>query len=315
MLLKEFGGEFKLIEQIIDRSVDDLVIVPNGDDASVCKYGDTLIATSTDTIVEGDHFSLDYFTPKQIGIKAIESSASDIVAMGGKPKHLYLSLTIPDTMEVETLKGFYSGVQQAAVRIGAKVLGGDTTHGGIFVVSVTVVGEIENEESICRRSGAQVGDKIFVSGPIGSSTAGLKLLQGKIDGFSDVVKYHLEPRCRVDLIEVLAPLANAMIDISDGLSSEIHHICRQSKCGAKLFEQKVPILGRVHEAAKSLGLSAYDFAYSGGEDFELLYCVSPEFVNKVNGIEIGEIVEGDKIEINRSGNWQPFENRGYDHFR
>ena len=154
MKLKELGGEFSFLDRIIERSDDPRVIVPNGDDASVVSFGGELVAVSTDTIVDGDHFSFDYFTPEQIGSKAVESSASDIVAIGGKPRYLYISLCLPRDIDVEPLMEIYRGISKACRRLDCSVLGGDTTHGAEVVISVTVVGVVASRDHLCPRSAA-----------------------------------------------------------------------------------------------------------------------------------------------------------------
>lgn len=315
MRLKDFGGEFSFLERVIGSCPDSSIIVPNGDDAAVFRAGSEILAVSTDTIVEGDHFSFDYFTPTQVGIKAIESAASDIVAVGGKPRQIYISLCLPDDIEIERLDEIYHGINQACLRLGAYVLGGDTTHGAQLVISVTVIGIIESEDRICPRSAAKPGDLIYVTGPLGSSMAGLRLFQKKVSGFEDIKKYHLEPSCRIDIIDRISPYANAMIDISDGLSSEIHHICRQSNCGAIIHESKVPLLERVIDVATMLGEDPYSYAYSGGEDYQLLYTIPSDLKDKAVGTEIGKITRAKEILLDGKDGMIIFENRGYDHFR
>lgn len=315
MRLKDVGGEFGFLERFWRPADSSQVVLPNGDDAAVVKIGGELVAISTDTIVEGDHFSLRYFSPQQIGIKAIESSVSDIVAVGGHPTYLFLSLVLPPDMQVELLEGVYQGMRSALERTGGEILGGDTTHGPTFVVSVTVMGKIDKESHLCPRSGARPGDLVYLTGPVGSSMAGLRLFQTNTPGFEDVKRFHLEPRCRIDLIDQLAPIAGAMIDVSDGVSSEIHHICRASGCGAILREEALPILEQVHAAAARLNESAYTYAWSGGEDFQLLYTVAPEFEARALGTKIGIISSGREVLVERGGKSEPLLNRGYDHFR
>ncbi|MCB0339193.1 MAG: thiamine-monophosphate kinase, partial [Bdellovibrionales bacterium] len=203
MLLSDFGGEFAFLRKITETSSDSRVIVGNGDDAAVFEMGGTFIAVSTDTIVEGDHFSLTYFTPRQIGIKSVEASASDIVAMGGRPEFLFFSLCVPRDLPVEVLDGMYDGIREARLRLGAEVHGGDMTHGSQFIVSVTVMGSIEKREFISPRSGAKAGDLIYVTGPLGGSTAGLRLFQTNTLGFEDVKRKHCEPRCRIDVVNLI----------------------------------------------------------------------------------------------------------------
>lgn len=314
MLLKELGSEFSFIERIRCASEDARVILPNGDDAAVFERSGSFVAVSTDTIVEGDHFSRAYFKPEQIGIKAIESSVSDIVAVGARPSYVFLSLVIPDDMTVECMDGVYAGINQAAKRCAVSVLGGDTTHGATFVISVTVLGDLKTLDNLCPRHGAKPGDLVYITGPLGGAMAGLKLLRARTAGFDDVKRLHLEPRCRVDLLDALAPYATSMIDISDGLSSEIHHICKASACGAIIEESLVPQLPRVREVAKHFGDNPLDYAYSGGEDFELLYTIDPSEEKHAVGTKIGTITPSG-VMLRRAGELIEFQNRGYDHFK
>lgn len=314
MRLKDIGGEFSFLERIRRTSENSDVLVDNGDDGSVVRVGDSLLTVSTDTFVENDHFSFDYFTPYQVGSKAIEGSVSDIIAMGGRPKHIYLSLCLDKQIEVEVLDQIYDGIYQACKRLGCHVLGGDTTHGKQMVISVTAIGEIESEHDICRRSDAKVGDSVYITGPLGGSLAGLLLLRKKIAGHGKIERYHLEPQCRFDLVGKISGYANAMIDISDGLSSEVHHICRMSKVGAVIDESQVPLPVGIHAVADIFGANAYDYAYSGGEDFQLLYTISKDLESKAIGVKIGEITAEPSVLLLRGQETVFFENKGYDHF-
>lgn len=315
MLIKEAGGEFAFINKIMGGQKDQSVIVDNGDDAAVFLVNDQLVAVTTDTIVEGDHFSLEYFTPYQIGIKAIESSASDIVAMGGQPKFIFISLCLPRDTHIEPMQEIYRGMQAACQRNSCFILGGDTTHGAQMIISVTVLGFIDSMQSLCTRSAAKPGDLIYLSGHIGASTAGLKLLRSKIPNYAEIKNFHLEPKDRIDLIQQIAPYANAMIDISDGLSSEVHHICRMSCVGAVIEQEKIPVLDQVKEVAKLFDDPPYLYAYSGGEDFQLLYTIAPENKKYAVGHEIGVITQDLAVLVKVDCVLQKLENRGYDHFR
>ncbi len=314
MLLKEAGGEFAFIRRIIDENLDSKIIIPNGDDAAVFEVGNELMAISTDTIVERDHFSFDYFSPYQVGMKAIESSVSDIVAIGGRPKYIFLSLCLTKDTHIERMEEIYHGIGDACKRCSCVVLGGDTTHGQQMVISVTVTGIVPSKKHLCPRSGAQPGDLIFTTGPLGGSLGGLLLLRKKAAGFDQIKKYHLEPKCRIDLADTLPLIANSMIDVSDGLSSEIHHICTQSNVGAIIDESKVPLPDGLAEVAKTFGKDPYTYAYSGGEDFQLVYTVPEKLKASAVGVEIGVITKEKEILIKKEDSLQKFENRGYDHF-
>jgi len=294
----ELSAETRLLQKILrpEPGFNPAIVVPNGDDAAVFRIGDELIAVTTDGMVEGRHFSFNYYSPKQVGSKAIESSVSDIVAMGGRPQYVFISISLPSAASDSLVLGIYQGVYQAAARVDCSLLGGDITTGtSELVITVSAMGRISSPRHLCTRSAARPGDLVFVTGQLGGSAAGLDMIQKGIPGFEDLKRKHLEARCRVDVIEQIAPHANAMIDVSDGLSSEIHHICRMSKCGAVLDEERIPISESVKLAAKAAGTNALKYAYGGGEDYELLYTIPAEDRKQAVGYEIGVIVEEQKI--------------------
>lgn len=325
MNIKEFGGEFKFIESIAKSYSDKKIIRGIGDDAAVIRFGKTFLLVSTDTIVEGDHFSLDYFSPLEVGIKAIESSISDIVAMGGKPKYVFLSLCLPKNVAIETMKEIYKGIYQRCDKYKIAVLGGDTTHSKNMVVSVTVLGEGEKGK-ICLRSDAKVGDVIKVTGKLGASTAGFHFFQSykkkefSIDGknFDFVKKKHLRPKCRLDIVDKINSYANAMQDISDGLASELQHICRQSKVSA-IIDSTIPIDKKTYLAAEKMKKNAVDFALYGGEDFELVYTVDKKHVAKTPGIVVGRILnssnDNHQVFLQQGKDIIPVVKSGYNHFQ
>lgn len=313
MDITSIGGEFKLLNRIIQLESGSDILVPNGDDAAVIKVGEELLAISTDTFVEERHFSFDYYHPKQVGKKAVEASASDIVAMGGKPTHYLVNITVGPKEEVERLEQLFAGMYEAGKRINALMLGGDTTAGSEMVISVAVLGRIEGgEKNICRRSDAQVGDIIYVSGSLGRAALGLELLRRGIKDYDTLKRAHLEPHCRIDLVEELAPHAHAMIDISDGLSSELHHISAASKCGMLIDEALIPISREFSEASKLVSCEPLDLVFGGGEDYELLFTASPE--TKVPGLKIGEVVAERGVWLKSGGKVLELKNSGYEHF-
>ena len=326
MNLKEFGGEFKFIESIAKTYKDKKIIRGIGDDAAVIHFGNRYLLVSTDTIVEGDHFSLDYFSPKEVGGKAIESSISDIVAMGGKPQYVFLSLCLPKDVEVKTMKEIYQGIYQKCDKYNIAVLGGDTTHSKNMVVSVTVLGEGQKGK-ICLRSDAKVGDVIKVTGKLGASTAGFRFFQSfykknkiKIEEkkMDFVKKKHLRPQCRLDIIDEVNFHANAMQDISDGLASELKHICRASKVSA-IIDGEIPIDKKTHLAAQLMGEDAIDFALYGGEDFELVYTVAKKHADKTPGVVVGKIIPSvnkkHSVFLQQGAKKILLQKNGYDHFQ
>ncbi len=316
MLLSEIGGEFAFIKRISRRPKHREVVVGIGDDAAVIEFGGKLLAVTTDMLVERDHFSLDYFLPRQIGIKAMESNVSDIAAMGGKPLYAFISICLPKATTVEFIDGFYGGIYESAEENGIDVLGGDTTHGELIVVNITLIGELKKRKRLPLRSCSKEGDLIFVTGNLGASTAGLKLFQRKMDGFDSVKKRHLEPKARMDVSRKIAAIANAMEDVSDGLASEVRNICLASGKGAILFAEKIPINEETRKAAAALGEDPVDCALFGGEDFELVFTVPKKYEGRAKklGTAVGRITSGSKVFLEKNSAKQELTKFGYDHF-
>ncbi len=347
MQLKEIG-EFGLIDRIkniVDTSSAEL-IVGIGDDAAAFRSSkDHLTLVTTDALIEGVHFDLDYFTFQQLGWRALAVNLSDIAAMGGLPKYAVFSLGLPEKIQVESVEEFYQGAKELGDKFQTAVIGGDTTQSpDRLFVSVTVVGEVE-EEKLARRSGAQVGDAVFVTGTLGGAQAGLQLLkssnippyQGGIKGgvpstadskHGALIEKHLTPQPRINEARFLVdnfPI-HAMIDISDGLASEINHICNQSDVGAVLSADEIPIDSATQETADFFKDKALDYALTGGEDFELLFTapanVTDELQKKFRAkfgfecVRIGVIKnqpEGINLKTT-DGKQVPILAKGYEHF-
>ncbi|MBN1755916.1 thiamine-phosphate kinase [bacterium] len=314
MKISELGGEFKLIERLTRKSDDPNIIVDVGDDAAVIRMGEKYLLLTTDMLCEGDHFSLDYFTPRQIGIKAMVSNQSDIAAMGGTPLYALVSLALTENTNVETIEGIYEGMYFACREYGGSIIGGDTTHSNQVIISLTLIGEVERSRLVTR-AGAKPGDLIYVSGQLGGSTAGLNLHRQDIKGFDRVKLMHTEPFPRFDISAQVSASATAMEDVSDGLASEIRNICEASKTGALIYADKVPIEAEVSDAAAKLGQSALDYALYGGEDFELVYTVPPNLKGKVPGYLVGEITKKKGIILIEGEARSQLTRFGYDHFR
>ena len=322
MNIKEIGGEFELIKRIAKPSKDPKVIVGIGDDTAVLETGDNdkFTLVTTDMIVENDHFRTDWSTPFQIGVKLMNINISDIAAMGGTPKYCLVSGCLKKETSVEFVEELFKGLRHAGKNI--EIIGGDTTHGNLLVFNLTLIGEVE-KDNLCLRSDAISGDLIFVSGNLGKSAAGLNLIlnkQKQDNNNNQDIKYHLEPQHRLDVSSKISKHVNAMIDISDGLASEIKHICNMSKCGALIYKEKIPITKTTKENAEKVNKDPYGFALNGGEDFELLFTVSKQSYeqNKELFSEyhlIGEIKE------EKEGVWLIDNNekkglgQGYDHFK
>lgn len=312
--VKTLGGEFALIDRIRRAPKHAEVLCGIGDDAAVLQLGGKRFVVTTDTIVESDHFSMDYFTPQQVGVKAMESNVSDVAAMGATPLYALVALALPKTVSVEWVDGFYEGLYESASKAGVDVVGGDTTHSNQITVTVTLIGRAG--ENLCLRSSAIAGDLIFVTGDLGASTAGLKLFQNKVPGHELVKQKHVQPRSRLDVSPQIALFAHAVEDVSDGLASEVRHIASASNLSAVLDASAVPIAPETQAAADALGGDALDFALFGGEDFELVFTVSPQDRQKAEalGTCVGKMAEGNGVYLEKGGVRRKLDCFGFDHF-
>jgi thiamine-monophosphate kinase len=324
MKIKEIGGEFALIDllaQITSRDHADL-IVGVGDDAAVIRTAPEpapYLLMTTDILAEGSHFKRGWSGPEQIGIKAAECNISDIAAMGGNPTWMLISLVLSKETDVEWVRGLYTGISDSCRRHGVIVAGGDTTRGKVNTINIALLGAV-SQNNLCLRSHAQVGDLIMVTGPLGASAAALALLLENKKPSPYLLEKHLTPKCRLDASRKIACLANAMIDISDGLGSEVHHICRQSRTGACIEAASIPLHSDVKAAAAALGNHPLDFALSGGEDFELLFSIPPGRLTqlKESGVACHQV--GRVVKISEGVRLMQPDGRcvalpgGYDHF-
>lgn len=317
MRIKEIGGEFGLIKRIYEKVNDRDIIAGIGDDTAVIRYKDDKhLLWTTDMLVEEDHFSLKWSSAKQIGMKAIEASVSDIAAMGGLPKYALVSMSLKEDTPVEFVDELYKGMREACKKYDIAIIGGDTTHGSEIAVNVSMIGEVE-KDFLSLRSGAKVNDLILATGDLGKSAAQLALLKNNLKG---PVKEHLEPKARLKEARKLVHAGvNAMIDVSDGLASEVRHICEESRVGAVIYKEKIPISDDTRKIAAVLRKDAADFALNGGEDFELVFTIPKEKLQIVNLLTkvtvVGEIVEKEKgISLLEKGKRLRLGN-GYDHFR
>lgn len=311
MKIKDIG-EFELINLISNKPKKKEVIVGIGDDAAVIKTKKFQLLT-TDCLIEDDHFNCKWFSPDQIGKKAIEINVSDIAAMGGTPKFLLISLALPKNIEIDFVKKIYQGMWKTCKKYDIEIIGGNMAHSNQIMISVTLTGEID-KKNLSLRSNAEPGDFLVVSGHLGFGRAGLRLFQENISGFNKVKKKYLEPGARLKNALKLAPYVNSMIDISDGLASEVRHICQKSKCGAVIYKEKIPIDFEVKKAAKTLCEDEYDYALYGGEDFELLFSVSKSNIKNVKGFIVGEIIKKSEIKLKSFKEEKTLDKKGYDHF-
>ncbi len=298
--LKELG-EFGLINHLTinlknKQSSTELGI---GDDAAVIDYENRKTVITTDMLVEGVHFDM-VFTPlKHLGYKAVVVNVSDIYAMNAQPRQITISLALSSKYTLEAIEELYAGFELAAEQYGVDIIGGDTTTSpNGLVISITAIGEAK-EEQLVYRTGAKDKDLLVVSGDLGGAYMGLTLLQREkevwkvnpnmqpdLDGNDYVLERQLKPEARKDVIQFLAQLGvkpTSMIDISDGLSSEIFHLCKESGVGCNLYEEKIPIDPTTHNVARSFDLDPTVCALSGGEDYELLFTISQNDYDKIKG--------------------------------
>jgi len=310
MNLAEFGGEFAFIQRIARKPKSAEVLAGIGDDCAVVRIDEhTLHLYTVDMLVEGDHFSRAYFTPYDVGVKCMESNVSDIAAMGGKVLYGLISLAFPDDISIDFLDELYRGMYEVADRYEFDIIGGDTTHAERMVVCITLVGKT-SPSRLKLRSMAEPGDLIAVSGPLGGAAAGLRLLQESIAGYPKVKRYHTNPRCSMTQLDRIIPIAKAMEDVSDGLASEVRNICMASGVGAWLTKENIPLCNGICETAALLGDDPYDYALFGGEDFKLVYTVTPDHYNRIVGSVVGEITAGTDIVLDK----EKLTRFGYDHF-
>lgn len=327
-------GEFALIDRIksLVPARQDSLLVGIGDDGAVIRpAAGSVTVAATDMLVEGVHFGLSWHGLADLGRKSLNINISDILVMGAVPRHALLSLALPPTFSVESFDAFISGFMEVCSEVGISLAGGDTSSspGGLYI-SVTLLGEAR-EDSIVRRSGASPGDTVFVTGTLGNSAAGLTLLQsGKCSLDNDdhlfLAGRHLNPRPRRDAVGMLIEngLASSMIDISDGLSSELHHIARSSGVGMSIRETSLPYSPALHRHAAARRDSLLDFLLHGGEEYEVCFTVRPEklataqhliALGELDATAIGSVEKGIGVTVEYAdGNKVALQPRGFEHF-
>ncbi|WP_407401686.1 thiamine-phosphate kinase [Chryseobacterium sp.] len=288
-LIKHLTENFPIINESTETSV--------GDDAAIINPGNKRVVVSTDVLAEGVHFNLGYVPLKHLGYKAVVVNLSDIAAMNATPTQILVSLAVSNRFPVEALEELYAGIQTACNRYKVDLVGGDTTSSNTgLVMSITAIG-LENEENIVKRSTAKPNDLLVVTGDLGGAYMGLQILerehavylanpnmQPEMEGFDYILERQLKPEARTDVKEILKGLEihpTSMIDISDGLASEILHLSDQSKVGFRLYEEKIPMDNLTISTADELNLNPVMTALSGGEDYELLFTISPEDFEKI----------------------------------
>ncbi len=306
-------GEFGLIDRLASKIGSGKDVVKGiGDDCAVLDGEDLYTLVTTDMLVSGDHFNRRWQTPKQIGWKSMVANVSDVAAMGGYPVWALVSMALPDDVDLEYMDSLYEGMIAASEKYELTIIGGDTTHGDLLVINIVIIGKVE-KENLCLRGDARVGDLICVTGDLGKSWAGLDLLRAGVQGYTE---YHLEPSCRLDEGRQLAKHVGAMIDVSDGLASEVLHICEQSGVGAEVHKDKIPISQRTREAAEKIGKDPYFWALSGGEDFELVFTLPRSEIDMIKDVSytvVGRIIDDGRYLVD--GDERSELSGGYDHFR
>ena len=288
-------GEFGLIDRLTSKFEAKCKSTMRGvgDDAAVIEASkDKAIVVSTDSMFEGVDFDLTYFPPKHLGYKAVTKGISDIVAMNATPEQVTLALGISSKISVEFLDDFYAGVEFACKEAGVDLVGGDTSASLTgFVINITAVGRAKKSE-ISYRSGAKEHDLICLTGNLGASYMGLRLLererrvlqgvdnpQPQFDGHEYLLERYLKPRARYDMVKSLQKegiVPTSMIDITDGLASEVLQICKASKCGARIYLERMPLAKQTTALAEEMHIDPVVAALNGGEDYELLFTVPLE---------------------------------------
>ena len=326
-------GEFGFTDRIAARGLSrsEGVICGIGDDCAVLEGpGEQVLLVTSDLMVEGVHFVREGISPDDLGYKLLAVSLSDIAAMGGEPRDATVSLAVSEKEDVLFVEAIYEGLRSLAARHAVNIVGGDTTKSpGPMVLDLTLLGR-SGRDRVCLRSGARPGDLVFVSGTLGDSAAGLDLvLGGQADsGDSDgtyLVGRHRRPEPRLDLGRRLAGTGavTAMIDVSDGIGSDLRHICERSGVSAVVDRARIPISAALRSYAASADVDPVELALTGGEDYELLFTARPdaaELVESLRGsvpvtqIGVVEAGQAELFELNASGVRTSSQSRGHDHF-
>lgn len=331
-------GEFGLIKRLTqgNETINPSTIKTIGDDAAVIDNTGFQTVISTDMLVEGIHFDLMYTPLKHLGYKSVVVNLSDIYAMNAVPKQITVSLALSNRFSVEAVEELYEGIYAACKHYGVDLVGGDTTSSPRgLVISVTAIGQGQKDKLVYR-NGAKVGDLVCVTGDLGAAYLGLQILEREKQLYLDnpsvqpdlenqdyLIGRQLKPEARKDIIEMFATnqlVPTAMMDISDGLASELHHICQQSGVGAFIEESGVSIHPDAQMMALKFQIDPVACALSGGEDYELLFTIDPKDVERIKYLPdiyiAGEIVKAeDGIKLHtKGGNIHPITAQGWNHF-
>lgn len=294
-------GEFGLIDhltkhfEVKNRST----LKGIGDDAAVLDFQDKKTVVSTDLLIEGVHFDLAYMPLKHLGYKAVVVNVSDIYAMNAKATQITVSVAVSNRFPLEALEELYEGIRLAAKQYDVDVIGGDTTSSQKgLILSITALGEADAED-IVYRNGAEQGNLLVVTGDLGAAYMGLQVLerekqvfqvnpnnQPDLDEYTYLIERQLKPEARKDVAEILKALEvkpTSMIDISDGLSSEVMHLCKQSNVGCNVYEEKLPLDPQFISVCEEFNIDSTTIALNGGEDYELLFTIAMEDFDKIKG--------------------------------
>ncbi|NMH86940.1 thiamine-phosphate kinase [Flavivirga algicola] len=292
-------GEFGLIDHLTKnfKINHKSTVKAIGDDAAVLDFKTKKIVVTTDLLVEGVHFDLSYMPLKHLGYKAVIVNLSDVYAMNAKATQVTVSIAVSNRFPLEALEDLYAGIETAAKIYNIDVVGGDTTSSTTgLLISVTAIGEVESNDEVYR-NGAKPSDLLVVTGDLGAAYMGLQVLerekevykvnpnsQPDLEGYSYIIERQLKPEARKDIIKLLKDLKvrpSSMIDISDGLSSEIIHLCKQSKVGCDLYEEKIPLDPQLISTCEEFNIDSTTVALNGGEDYELLFTISQDDYSKI----------------------------------
>lgn len=332
-------GEFGLIDRLTQniKLVNSSSVKAVGDDAAVIDHAGKLTLVSKDLLVEGIHFDLSYTPLKHLGYKAAAVNISDIAAMNGKATQLLVGISVSNRFSVEALEELYAGIRLACDKYKVDLVGGDTTASaaGLFI-SVTAIGEAE-QGKVTYRSTAKENDLICVSGDLGASYLGLLVLQREkevykanpamqpeLEGYDYVLERQLKPEPRTDVVELLrnaGVLPTSMIDISDGLASEVLHLAKESNLGCRLFEEKIPVDVVSADVASEFKMDPTTAAMNGGEDYELLFTIDLDDLEKIKAIKgisvIGHMTSKDEGEylVSKGGSMYPIQAQGFEHLK
>jgi len=331
-------GEFGLIDRLTKSFVNKQESTHKGigDDAAVIDLGKKFLVVTSDLLTEGIHFDLTYMPLKHLGYKSIVVNVSDVAAMNAQPTQVIVSIGISNRFSVEAVEELYSGIAAACEHYNVDLVGGDTTSSASgLIISVTALGEVDKKQ-IAYRGGAKENDVVCVTGDLGAAYIGLQILkrekaeflsnpdmQPKLHKYEYIVQRQLKPDARTDIMYELKELKlvpTAMIDISDGLASELFHICKSSKAGVNIFEDKLPLDRRAQEAAVEFNIDPVTCMLNGGEDYELLFTIAQDDFKKIENHPdihfIGYVTDESKglNLVTKQENVVPLQAQGWEHF-